>query len=39
MKGYFTKFGYLGYADGKWMLFATESDYYDYVEDAEDDTK
>jgi len=29
--GYPTHCGYWGNVDGKWMLFATEADYYDYV--------
>ena len=35
MKGYFTFEGYYGKVDGKYMLFATESDYYDYLEELE----
>ncbi len=27
MKGYYTSYGYMGYVDGKYRLFATESDY------------
>lgn len=30
-KGYFTPQGYMGYVNGNYMLFATESDYLDYV--------
>lgn len=30
MKGYFTAEGYMGYVDGKYMLFADESDYKEY---------
>lgn len=36
INGYFTQTGYMGYVDGKYMLFASESDYYDYIEDTED---
>lgn len=31
MKGYVTSFGYMGLVDGQWMLFATESDYIEYL--------
>ena len=32
MEGYFTSIGYFGYIEGCWMLFATESDYYEFME-------
>ena len=32
MKGYFTNDGYMGYVDGRYMLFASESDYLEYLE-------
>lgn len=32
MEGYFTSIGYFGYIEGRWMLFATESDYYEFME-------
>lgn len=31
MKGYVTSSGYMGLVDGQWILFATESDYYEYM--------
>lgn len=31
MKGYPVPAGYMGLVNGSWMLFATESDYYDYM--------
>lgn len=31
MKGYFVNAGYLGYVNGRYMLFASESDYHDYI--------
>ena len=31
MKGYPVPDGYMGYVDGKYMLFATETDYVEYV--------
>lgn len=31
MHGYFTNNGYVGYVNGIPMLFASESDYYDYM--------
>ena len=30
MKGYVTDSGYMGYVDGKYVLFASESDYVEY---------
>lgn len=31
MKGYYTAYGYMGYVNGKYQLFATESEYIDYI--------
>ena len=31
MKGY--NKGYMGYVEGRYMLFASEEEYYDYMED------
>ena len=33
MKGYVISDGYMGYVNGKYMLFADEEDYRDYIED------
>ena len=33
MKGYVVSDGYMGYVNGKYMLFAYEEDYRDYIED------
>ncbi len=33
MSGYFTYNGYMGCVNGKYMLFASEADYVDYMED------
>ena len=33
MKGYDTSNGYMGYVDGRYLLFASESEYMDYMED------
>lgn len=33
MKGYATSDGFMGYVNGKYMLFASERDYRDYMED------
>ncbi len=33
MKGYSTGDGYMGLVDGRYMLFASESEYRDYIED------
>lgn len=32
MKGYHVEEGYMGYAQGRYILFACESDYYDYYQ-------
>lgn len=32
MKGYTVESGYMGYVDGVYMLFASETDYRDYLE-------
>ena len=32
MKGYITQSGYMGYVDGEYMLFASETDYREYIE-------
>lgn len=31
MKGYYTTQGYMGLVNSRYMLFASESDYYDYI--------
>ncbi len=33
MKGYSTESGYMGYVDGRYILFACENDYREYFED------
>ena len=33
MKGYNTANGYMGLVDGEYILFASESDYLEYVEE------
>ena len=33
MKGYVVSDGYMGYVDGRYMLFASESDYREYMND------
>lgn len=33
MKGYIIGEGYMGYVDGRYMLFASEKDYQEYMED------
>ena len=33
MKGYLTANGYMGLVDGEYMLFASEQDYREYMED------
>ncbi len=33
MKGYFTESGYMGFVAGTYILFASEDDYRDYIND------
>lgn len=33
MKGYITANGYMGFVDDKYILFASESDYEEYIRD------
>lgn len=33
MKGYYVSEGYMGLVNGKYMLFADENDYRDYISD------
>lgn len=33
MKGYHTENGYMGFVNGRYLLFASEADYYDYMSD------
>lgn len=33
MKGYTTDIGYMGYVNGRYMLFANEGEYRSYIED------
>jgi len=35
MKGYYTAYGYMGYVNGRYILFATESEYIDYIANTE----
>lgn len=36
MKGYYNNAGYMGCVEGRWMLFASEQDYREYVESMEE---
>ncbi len=36
MKGYNTASGYMGLIDGRYILFASEEEYADYMTDAEE---
>lgn len=33
MKGFNTNDGYMGFVDGRYILFASEFDYYEYMND------
>ena len=35
MQGYYTPYGYKGLVNGKYILFASESDYKDYITDSD----
>lgn len=37
MRGYFTAAGFYGLVGGRYMLFADESEYYEYAEEADDE--
>ena len=37
MRGYFTANGYYGLVDGKYRLFASESDYYEAMGEEDED--
>ncbi len=32
MKGYYNHVGYMGYVEGRWVLFSCEQDYMEYME-------
>ncbi len=34
MKGYNTACGYMGYVDGRYILFASEAEYEEYIEES-----
>ncbi len=34
MKGYDVQAGYMGYVDGEYMLFASESEYFEFIREA-----
>lgn len=36
MEGYWTRYGYVGYVYGRKMLFASDIEYYEYMEELED---
>ncbi len=36
LKGYFVDSGYMGYVNGKYMLFASENDYVEYAKELDD---
>ena len=36
MKGYAVSNGYMGYVNGSYRLFASEDDYYEFMEEDED---
>ena len=33
MRGFYTNGGYCGHVDGRYILFASESDYFDFMAD------
>ena len=36
MRGYFTAGGFYGLVDGRYLLFASERDYYEFMEGSEE---
>lgn len=37
MRGYFTGMGFYGLVDGRYMLFASEAEYYEYMAEEEEE--
>ncbi len=37
MKGYYTNSGYCGLVEGRYVLFASEQDYYEFMDDGEEE--
>ena len=37
MRGYFTAAGFYGLVDGRYMLFSSETEYYEYMAEEEED--
>ena len=37
MKGYYISDGYMGFVENGYILFASETDYYDYMEEETND--
>ena len=35
IKGYVVQEGFIGYVEGKYILFASENDYYEYMKECE----
>lgn len=35
MKGYYVPSGYMGFVENKYILFASESEYYEYLEEGD----
>ena len=35
VKGYYVPTGYMGYVEGRYMLFASESEYYEYMKECD----
>ena len=33
MKGYYVSYGYMGYVNGRYRLFASEAEYIEYMKD------
>ena len=38
MRGYFTAAGFYGLVDGRYMLFASEGEYYEYMENEDENS-
>ncbi len=37
MRGYLVSSGYMGWVNGRWMLFATEDEYLEYMREINDE--
>ncbi len=39
MKGFLTQYGYMGWVINRWMIFATEDEYVEYIRELDEGNK